>query len=90
MKNFATVRNLGHRLKAGMIVDMGGENGLYEVIFVNESRARIEPIEKTRTVIITNRFAGEDEAKEKTFQARRQPLDISPNSEIPIVTWPKK
>jgi hypothetical protein len=89
---FATVRSTGDRLKVGMVIDLGGEEGLYEVTFVNDCRAHIEPLEKMRTVVIKNRFAEEGQPEEKTFQARRKAMDISPNSTCPIVAWnkPKK
>lgn len=87
---FATVRSHGYRLEVGMIVDMGRDEGLYEVTLINDCRARIEPLEKRRTVVIKNNFAAEGESEEKTFQARREGMDISPNSECPIVSWNKK
>jgi hypothetical protein len=55
---------------------------IFEVKFVNECRAYVEPIEKSRTVTIDNPF---DDEKPKTFQARRRGFSISPNSELEIV-----
>lgn len=65
-------------------------DGLYVVEMVNSSRAHCTPLEKTREVTIKRKFAAEDEAQEVTFQAKRRPIDISPNSEVEIVEWPKK
>ena len=86
--NFATVRSEETTLKPGMVVDLGGPDGLYEVTSVNLSRARLTPLEKTRTVTIKQRFG--DEGDDVTFQARRRPIDVSPNSEVRIISWNQK
>lgn len=81
MRNFATVRNIGTRLRKGMRVQMEGV--VYEVTLVNESRAHVEPVEKTRTVVIEEESSNTGE--KKVFQARRRGFDISPNSEVEIL-----
>lgn len=78
---FATVRNIGTRLKKGMKVRLGED--VYLVTLVNECRAHIEPVDKTRTVVIEDKF--DEDGKKKTFLARRRGMDISPNSEVEIL-----
>jgi hypothetical protein len=78
---FATVRNIGTRLKKGMKIRLGED--VYLVTLVNECRAHVEPVEKTRTVVIEDKF--NEDGEKKTFQARRRGLDISPNSEVEIL-----
>ena len=78
---YATVRNLGTRLKKGMRIMHEGEP--YEVKFVNECRAFIEPVNKNRTVILEDKF--DPDAPKKTFQARRRGMSISPNSDVEIL-----
>lgn len=81
MKNFATVRNIGTRLRKGMMVRLS--DGIYEVTLVNECRAHCEPVDKTRQVVISEDSSAD--GKEKVFQARRRGIDISPNSEVEIL-----
>jgi hypothetical protein len=81
MKNFATVRGIGTRLKRGMRVLLEGE--VFVVKFVNECRAFVEPEDKNRTVTIEDKFS--ENGEKKTFQARRRGLSISPNSDVEIL-----
>jgi hypothetical protein len=80
-KPFATVRNIGTRLKKGMKIRL--EEGDYRVVLVNECRALCEPLDKTRQVTIDDKF--DEDGKPKTFMARRRSISISPNSEVPIL-----
>lgn len=82
MKKFATVRSLGTRLRVGMVIEFGGEQ--YRVTLVNECRARCEPVSKTRKVEINTRF-GEDGQPIK-FEAQASSINISPNSEVNILS----
>lgn len=55
------------------------------VIMVNECRARVVPLAR-RTVVFTPVTTG----TETSFQASRRGWDISPNSEIKIISRKKK
>lgn len=65
-------------LKSGMIIQTA-QNGLCEVIFVNESRAKIRPL-TTRKVKIKTLLG-----KTIEFEAKQRCLNISPNSEVLII-----
>jgi hypothetical protein len=64
-----------------MKVRLSGE--VYLVTLVNECRAHVEPVEKSRTVVIEGKV--DEDGNKKTFQARRRGFDISPNSEVEIL-----
>lgn len=81
LKKFATER-VCSRLRVGMRVkDIDGI--IYKVVMVNECRAVCAPENKTREVIIPQRFG--DEGEKKIFMARTSAISISPNSEIEIL-----
>jgi hypothetical protein len=83
-KGFATVHGTGARLRTGMVVRLIPGGPLYRVVFVNECRAKCEPLERTRKVEIKHKF-GEEGAKTE-FTALARDLDISPNADVEIVS----
>jgi hypothetical protein len=79
-KTFATVRQIGTRLRAGMKIKLGED--VYVVEMVNDCRARCRPV-GTRHVEIKTRF-GED-GKSIKFEAPLGVINISPNSDVEIL-----
>ena len=73
------IRNHGTRLKPGDVVDMGRPFGHCKVEMVNDCRARIRPIKMVDVEIVP---LGGDRV---VFKRPSKPIDISPNSEIPII-----
>lgn len=72
-----TVRSVGTRLRPGDVIDMGLE-GPARVVMVNESRARIRFLTQRQETF-------EADGKTVSFQKLGRFLDISPNSEVPIL-----
>ena len=65
------------RLQPGQVLEFAGER--YLCVFVNDCRARLVPQQKHVVVVTT--AAG----KSATFQRYGASVNVSPNSELPIV-----
>lgn len=75
------------RLKLGMIVEHDGRP--FEVVMVNDCRARIEPVKRKIVKVTLQKFDGET-GEQKAFSVpQRESYNISPNSEMPILAKDK-
>lgn len=67
------------RLQAGHVILLSGIE--HRVILVNDCRARVVPLKKVKKSYKT--LEGED----VSFEAKGKAVNISPNSEVPIVRF---